>query len=133
MEDRLGGKVAIVTGGGSIGPGIGNGKAAAIIYAMEGASVMVVDSNLRAAEETKDVITKNNGVCIAFRADVSQSSDCKNMTEKCLEHFGRIDILHNNVGIEIPGDIDQASENDWNRTIDVNLKSMFLTCKYTVR
>jgi len=52
------------------------------------------------------------------------------MTEACIKHFGRIDILHNNVGIEIPGGIDQASEHDWNRTIDVNLKSMFLTCKY---
>jgi len=130
MGDRLEGKVAIVTGGGSIGPGIGNGKAAAILYAREGARVMVVDSNLLAAEETKDIISENNGVCIAFEADVSKSSDCKNMTEKCIKHFGRIDILHNNVGIEIPGGIDQTSENDWNRTISVNLKSMFLTCKY---
>ena len=132
MGDRLKGKIAIVTGGGSIGPGIGNGKAAAILYAREGASVMVVDSNLQAAEETKNIIIENSGICTVFRADVSQSLGCKNMIEKCIKHFGRIDILHNNVGIEIPGGIDQASENDWNRTIDVNLKSMFLTCKYTL-
>jgi len=132
MGDRLKGKIAIVTGGGSIGPGIGNGKAAAILYAREGASVMVVDSSTKAAEETKNIIVEENGICTIFRADVSQSIDCKNMIEKCIKHFGRIDILHNNVGIEIPGGIDQASENDWNRTIDVNLKSMFLTCKYTL-
>lgn len=132
MGDRLKGKIAIVTGGGSIGPGIGNGKAVAILYAREGASVMVVDSNLQAAEETKNIIIKDNGICIAFKADVSQSLDCKNMIKKCIQYFGRIDILHNNVGIEIPGGIDQASENDWNKTIDVNLKSMFLTCKYTL-
>ena len=132
MGDRLKGKIAIVTGGGSIGPGIGNGKAAAILYAKEGASVMVVDSNLQAAEETKNIIIEDNRICTTFRADVSQSIDCKNMIEKCIKYFGRIDILHNNVGIEIPGGIDQASEHDWNKTIDVNLKSMFLTCKYTL-
>jgi len=132
MSDRLKGKIAIVTGGGSIGPGIGNGKAAAILYAREGASVMVVDSNIQAADETKNIIIKDKGVCISFTADVSQSADCKNMVNKCIDYFGRIDILHNNVGIEIPGGIDQASELDWNKTIDVNLKSMFLTCKYTL-
>ena len=132
MGDRLKGKIAIVTGSGSIGPGIGNGKAAAILYAREGAGVMLVDSNLKAAEETKGIIIKDNGICTIFTADVSQSIDCKNLVEKCIEYFGKIDILHNNVGIEIPGGIDQASEHDWNRTIDVNLKSMFLTSKYTL-
>ena len=132
MADRVKGKIAIVTGGGSIGPGVGNGKAAAIIYAREGASVMVVDSNRKAAEDTRDIIIGEGGTCIAFKADVSQASDCINMIEKCINHFGKIDILHNNVGIEIPGGIDSASESDWDRTIEVNLKSMFLTCKYTL-
>ena len=132
MAGRLTGKIAIVTGGGSIGPGIGNGKAAAILYAREGAGVMVVDSNPKAAGETKDIIIKDNGICTTFAADVSQSIDCKNMIEECIAYFGKIDILHNNVGIEIPGGIDQASEDDWNKTIDVNLKSMFLTCKYAL-
>ncbi len=132
MEGRIKGKIAIVTGGGSIGPGIGNGKAAAILYAREGASVMVVDYNQKAAEDTRDIIIKEGGSCIAFKADVSQANDCNNMVEKCIKHFGKIDILHNNVGIEIPGGIDIASESDWDRTIEVNLKSMFLTCKYTL-
>jgi NAD(P)-dependent dehydrogenase (short-subunit alcohol dehydrogenase family) len=132
MADRVKGKIAIVTGGGSIGPGIGNGKAAAIVYAREGASVMVVDNNRKAAEDTRDIIIGEGGTSIAFEADVSQASDCTNMVEKCIDHFGKIDILHNNVGIEIPAGIDSASEVDWDRTIEVNLKSMFLTCKYTL-
>lgn len=132
MVDRIKGEIAIVTGGGSIGPGIGNGKAAAIVYAREGASVMVVDNNRKAAEDTRDIIIGEGGISIAFEADVSQASDCTNMVEKCIDHFGKIDILHNNVGIEIPAGIDSVSEADWDRTIEVNLKSMFLTCKYTL-
>ena len=132
MGDRVKGKVAIVTGAGSIGQGMGNGKAAAILYAREGARVMLVDCNLEAAEETKDLINEKGGNCITFEADVSQSNDCKSIIEKCIQTHGRVDILHNNVGIEIPGGIDEISEEDWDRTMNVNLKSMFLTCKYAL-
>ena len=132
MAARLENKIAIVTGGGSIGPGIGNGKATAILYAREGARVMVVDRDLSAAEETKKIITADDGTCITFQADVSNSDECKKMAENCLQHFHKIDILHNNVGIEIPGGIDSLSEENWNRTINVNLTSMFLTCKYVI-
>ncbi len=132
MGDRVKGKVAIVTGAGSIGPGMGNGKAAAILYAREGARVMLIDYNLEAAEETKSLIKEEGGECIAFKANVSQSGDCKSIIEKCIQTYGRVDILHNYVGIEIPGGIDEISEEDWNRTMDVNLKSMFLTCKYAL-
>ncbi|MCL0105096.1 SDR family oxidoreductase, partial [Dehalococcoidia bacterium] len=132
MGDRVKGKVAIVTGAGSIGQGMGNGKAAAILYAREGARVMLVDCNLEAAEETKNLINEEGGNCITFEADVSQSNDCKSIIEKCIQTYGRVDILHNNVGIEIPGGIDEISEEDWDRTMNVNLKSMFLTCKYAL-
>jgi len=126
MGDRVKGKVAIVTGAGSIGPGIGNGKAAAIIYAREGAKVMAVDCNLEAAEETKSLIDEEGGECITFKADVSKSSECKSIVEKCIQTFGRIDILHNNVGIVQPKGVVEASEEEWDKIINTNLKSMFL-------
>jgi len=132
MGNRVKGKVAIVTGAGSIGPGMGNGKAAAILYAREGAQVMLVDYNLKAAEETRSLIDKEGGDCITFKADVTKSTDCKNLVEKCVQTYGKINILHNNVGIEIPGGVDEMSEEDWDKTMRVNLKSMFLTCKYAI-
>ena len=132
MGDRIKCKVAIVTGAGSIGPGIGNGKACAIVYAREGARVMAVDVNLDAAEETRRMIAEEGGECITFQADVSKSSDCKSMVDKCLETFGRIDILHNNVGITGSGGPVEFPEEAWDRMMNINLKSMFLTCKYTL-
>jgi len=132
MGNRVKGKVAIVTGAGSVGPGMGNGKAAAILYAREEAQVMLVDYNLEAAEETKGLIDKEGGQCITFKADVSKASDCRSMVEKCIHTFGRVDILHNNVGIEIPGGAVETSEEDWDRMMNVDLKSMFLTCKYVL-
>jgi NAD(P)-dependent dehydrogenase (short-subunit alcohol dehydrogenase family) len=132
MGDRVKGKVAIVTGAGSSGPGIGNGKASAILYAREGARVLAVDYNLEAAEETKRLIDDEGGECIVFKADVTKSSDCKSMVDKCIHTFGRVDILHNNVGIVEPGGPVEISEETWDRVINVNLKSMFLSCKYAL-
>jgi len=132
MGERLKGKVAIVTGAGSIGPGIGNGKATAIVFAREGAKVMAVDCNLQAAQETKRLIDAEGGHCFVFEADVSRSDDCRNMVEKCIEIFGRVDILHNNVGLSARGGPVETSEEDWDRIMAVNVKSMFLTCKYVL-
>jgi NAD(P)-dependent dehydrogenase (short-subunit alcohol dehydrogenase family) len=132
MGERLKGKVAIVTGAGSVIPGMGNGKATAILFAREGARVMVVDLNLEAAEETKRIIDEEGGNSVAFKADVSKSSDCKSMVETCIQTFGQVDILHNNVGISLWGGAVETSEEDWDKVIDVNLKSMFLTCKYVL-
>lgn len=132
MSNRVKGKVAIVTGAGSIGLGMGNGKASAIVYAREGAQVMIVDCNIDAANETRDLIQEEGGDCIVFKADVSKSNDCKSIVENCIQTYGRIDILHNNVGIEVPGGINEIDEEDWDKTMTVNLKSMFLTCKYSI-
>jgi len=132
MGDRVKGKVAIVTGAGSIGPGMGNGKASAILYAREGAQVMLVDYRLEAAEETEHIIKEEGGDCIVFKADVSKSSDCKSMVEKCVQTFGRVDILHNNVGIVESGGAVETSEESWDKVMEVNLKSMFLACKYVL-
>jgi NAD(P)-dependent dehydrogenase (short-subunit alcohol dehydrogenase family) len=132
MVDRVKGKVAIVTGAGSVGVGVGNGKAAAILYAREGARVFLVDYNLEAAEETKKLIGEEGGDCMTSRGDVSKADDCRRVVEECIAAYGRLDILHNNVGIEIPGGIQEVSEEDWDRTLDVNLKSVFLMCKYAL-
>jgi len=132
MGDRLKGKVAIVTGAGSVLPGMGNGKATAIVFAREGAKVMAVDYNPEAAEETKKMIDQEGGECITFQADVSKASDCQKMFEACVEKFGRIDILHNNVGIGQWGGVLDTTEETCDKVMTVNVKSMFLTCKYVI-
>lgn len=132
MNGRVAGKVAIVTGAGSVGPGIGNGKAAAIVYAREGARVMLVDLHEEHAEATREMIEKEGGEAFTFEADVSLADDCHRAVEACVQTYGRVDILHNNVGIELPGGLAETTEEDWDRTMDVNLKSMFLLCKLVV-
>jgi NAD(P)-dependent dehydrogenase (short-subunit alcohol dehydrogenase family) len=132
MGERLKGKVAIVTGAGSSGPGMGNGKATAILFVREGAKVMAVDCNLDAAEETRRLIHEEGGDCVVFVADVSKAGDCKSMVENCMQTFGKIDILQNNVGIPSRYGIDKTSEEQWDKVMNVNLKSMFFTSKYAL-
>ena len=132
MGNRVKGKVAIVTGAGSVGDGMGNGKAASILYAREGAKVMLVDNKLESAQETKRLIDSEGGDCVTVQADVSSFKDCRGIAEECARIYGRIDILHNNVGIEIPGGIQEISEEDWDVVLNVNLKSVFLTCKFVL-
>jgi NAD(P)-dependent dehydrogenase (short-subunit alcohol dehydrogenase family) len=130
---RVQGKVAVVTGAGSDGPGIGNGKAAAIVYAREGARVMLVDRNLAAAEETREMIEAEGGECFTFQADVSVAVECRAIAEACVERYGRIDILHNNVAIPgDPGGPVEVEEDSWDHVMAVNLKSIFLMMKYVL-
>jgi NAD(P)-dependent dehydrogenase (short-subunit alcohol dehydrogenase family) len=132
MSGELKDKVAIVTGAGSVGAGIGNGKATAIVFSRESAKLMLVDCNLRAVEETRDLIEQDGGTAFTYVADVSQSQDCRSIIDTCLQTYGRIDILHNNVGIEIAGGLEETTEEAWDRTLLVNLKSMFMLCKYAI-
>ncbi len=132
MGERLKDKMAIVTGAGSVGPGWGNGKATAVLFAREGASVLGVDISLAAVEETKGIIDQEGGDCTVHEADVSKSDEVKAMVERCIQTYGRIDILHNNVGIIVVGGPVETSEETWDRVNAVNLKSMFLTCKYVL-
>jgi NAD(P)-dependent dehydrogenase (short-subunit alcohol dehydrogenase family) len=132
MVGRVEGKVALVTGAGSVGPGWGNGKAAAVLYAREGAKVFAVDLNEAAAEETAAIIREEGGGVTVARADVSKAADVEAMVGACVEAYGRIDILHNNVGIVEVGGPVELSEAAWDRVNDVNLKSMFLTHKYAL-
>ena len=132
MAGRLAGKVAIVTGAGSIGPGWGNGKAVAALFAREGAKVLAVDLNADAAAETKAIIAGEGGTCEIAAADVSRGDDVKALVEACVKRWGRIDVLHNNVGILDSGGPVEESEEVWDKTVRVNLKSMFLTCKHVL-
>jgi NAD(P)-dependent dehydrogenase (short-subunit alcohol dehydrogenase family) len=134
MDQRLKAKIAIVTGSGqSPGDTVGNGRATSILFARAGAKVLLVDHRLGSARETQDMIAKEGGESLAFAADVTQADDCRRMADTCAQTFGRIDILVNNVGIggEDPGPV-KLKEEVWDRIFAVNLKSMFLTCKYVL-
>ncbi len=132
MTGRVQDKVAIVTGAGASGPGWGNGKAAAVLYAREGAKVFAVDLDEAAAASTTAIIEEEGGIAAAFKADVSDAGQIEAMVASCLEAFGRIDILHNNVGIlELGGPV-EASEESWERVMAVNLRSQFLTHKHVL-
>ena len=113
--DRLKGKVAMVVGAGSIGPGWGNGKATAVTFAREGAQVFCVDRNPAAAEETVGIITREGGKAMAFTADVSRAADVEAMVAACLKAYGRIDVLDNNVGIAEVGSVVEVAEDQWDR------------------
>lgn len=132
MGGRLQDKIAIVTGAGSVGPGWGNGKATAVLFAREGAKILAVDVNPVAAEETQKIIEDEGGACVPYQANVAKAGDVAALVEACLDAFGRVDILHNNVGIVEVGGPVELSEDDWDRVNEVNLKSMFLTCKYVL-
>lgn len=132
MGIRLKDKVALVTGAGSVGAGWGNGKATAVLFAREGAKVFAVDINLAAAQETKSIIDKEGGDCTVHQADVSKAKEVQEMVERGIQIFGRVDILHNNVGIVEVGGPVEISEENWDKMMAINLKSMFLTCKYCI-
>jgi NAD(P)-dependent dehydrogenase (short-subunit alcohol dehydrogenase family) len=132
VADRLAGKVAMVTGAGSIGPGWGNGKAAAVLFAREGARVYAVDVSAPAVHETKAIIEDAGGQCETFVGDISSPSDVAAMVADCQRIFGGIDVLHNNVGIGLLGGLTDTSEADWDRVMAVNMKGMFLMCKQVV-
>src|SRR5439155_18325804 len=123
MVDRLRGKVAIVVGAGSIGPGWGNGKAIAVTFAREGAKVLCVDIDPAAAEETVGIIRGEGGKARLFQADVTKSANVAAMTEECMKAYGRIDVLDNNVGIAAVGGVVEVSEEEWDRVMAINLKS----------
>ena len=132
MAGRLDAKAAIVTGAGSIGPGWGNGKAAAVAYAREGARVLCADLNIAAAEETAGIIAGEGGTAAVFEVDVTDSAAVEAMVADAIARWGAVDILHNNVGIAELGGPVEASEESWDRVHDVNLKSAFLTCKHVL-
>ena len=132
MAARLQARIAIVCGAGSIGPGWGNGKCTAIAVAREGAVVLCVDRKLAAAEETVGLITKEGGRASAYACDVTDEAQVKALAAACLKAHGRIDILHNNVGIGARGGPVETDLETWQRVMNVNVTSIFLTCKHVL-
>jgi NAD(P)-dependent dehydrogenase (short-subunit alcohol dehydrogenase family) len=132
MPRRLTDKIAIVVGAGSSGPGWGNGKATAVTFAREGAKVLCVDVNVQAAEETAGIIAGEGGQARVFRADVTSSADLAAMTQSCLDAWGRIDVLDNNVGIAVVGGVVEIEEAEWDRVMAVNLKSCLFAMKHVI-
>lgn len=129
---RLEGKVALVFGAGSLGPGWGIGKAMSVLFARHGAHVAAVDVNLAAAEETAGIIAAEHGSAMALQADVSAAEDTARVVERVAATFGRLDVLVNNVGIGRIGGPVELPEADWDRIAAVNLKGPFLACKHAV-
>jgi NAD(P)-dependent dehydrogenase (short-subunit alcohol dehydrogenase family) len=130
---RLEGKVAIVTGGGSSGPGLGNGKATSILFAREGCRVLVVDRSEGAAAETVEQIKKEGGEASIFIADVTNTDDCAAMVRAATERYGALHILINNVGIGGRAvSVLDAEEADWDRVMAVNVKGMMLAAKQAI-
>lgn len=134
--ERLKEKVAIVTGAGSrAGYADGTGLATAVLFAMQGAKVLVVDVDADNAARTVAAIEETEGETSAFVGDVTKSADCKAMVEAAIERFGHLNILFNNVGISgigNPGTVLDVNEDGWERMMDINLKSMMLASKYVI-
>lgn len=134
MGDRLAGKVAVVVGGGQTpGETIGNGRATAIVFAQQGARVIVVDRRADSAEETVAMIRAEGGEGRAHAADITDVDSCRSIPEAAMAAYGALDVLHNNVGIG-GGDrpATTLAEEDWDRIFDVNLKAMWRTCKVAI-
>ncbi|POR49968.1 SDR family NAD(P)-dependent oxidoreductase [Bosea psychrotolerans] len=132
MADRLKSKIAIVFGAGSSGPGWGNGKAAAVAFAREGARVACIDVSQAAADETAGIIAGEGGVAIALAADVTQQGSIDAAVTATMTRFGRIDILHNNVGVTHMGGPVELSEEQFKAAVDLNLGPVFRCSKAVI-
>ncbi|HAL62400.1 MAG TPA: short-chain dehydrogenase [Chloroflexi bacterium] len=124
---RLAGKVAIITGAGA-----GIGRATALLFAREGAEVVVADCDPEKGAETVSLIKENGGAAIFVQVDVSKAADVKKMVKTSVERYGKLDILINNAGIYAQADVVEAAEEEWDRLLDVNLKGVFLCSKYSI-
>ncbi len=132
MTRRLAERIALVFGAGSIGPGWGNGKAASVLYAREGAHVICIDQAIEAAKETVAIILGEGGRATPFACDVTKSEQVQALVDEAVHIHGRIDILHNNVGHATMGGPVELSEADWHRALDLNVTSCFITAKHVL-
>lgn len=125
-------KVAIVAGGGALGEGIGNGRAASILLADAGVRVLVVDRDEELANNTVKMIKDKGGEALGIGGDLTQSDQCKKVVDFVLKNWGRLDILDNNIGIDSKLSVVDETEEYWDRVMEVNLKPMFLMSKYAI-
>jgi NAD(P)-dependent dehydrogenase (short-subunit alcohol dehydrogenase family) len=128
----LAGKVALISGGGAAGDGIGNGRAAAILLARAGTKVMVADRDTKLAERTVEMIAAEGGTAAAIGADVTNETDCKRLVDETVARFGRLDFLDNNVGIGSRGSVVDEKPEQYRKVMQVNVESMFLLSKYAI-
>jgi NAD(P)-dependent dehydrogenase (short-subunit alcohol dehydrogenase family) len=128
----LSGKVALISGGGAAGDGIGNGRAAAILLARAGAKVLVADRDLQLAERTVEMIVAEGGAAAALACDVTKEADCKQLVDATVDRFGRLDFLDNNVGIGSRGSVVDERPEEYRRVMQINVESMFLLSKYAI-
>ena len=127
-ERRFAGKVALVTGAGS-----GIGRATAIAFAAEGASVVLADIDTVGNEETARLVAEHGARVLSVKCDVTSSSDIQSVIEQTVQEFGRLDVAFNNAGIEQPpAPLVDISEDDWSRLLDIDLRSAFLCMKYEI-
>jgi NAD(P)-dependent dehydrogenase (short-subunit alcohol dehydrogenase family) len=133
-EGRLAGRTAVVVGGGQTpGETIGNGRATALRFAQEGARLLVVDRDIARAQDTVEAITAAGGEATAFGADITDAEQCAAITEAAVERLGRLDILHNNVGIGVgDGTPTTITPEGLDLLFDVNLKGMIQTCRFAL-
>jgi len=124
---RLREKVAIITGAGS-----GIGRTTALLFSEEGAKVVVVDIDKARGQDTVDIITRKGREAILVPTDITDPSQVKSMVTKVIEAYGRMNILVNNAGIYVQGDIISTNEEQWDKIIAVNLRAAFLCCKYCI-
>jgi len=129
---RLAGKVALVTGAGSVGSGWGNGRAMAVVFAQEGASVFLVDRDAEALEITAKQIREASGTVVTRIGDVTDPGSVEEFVTGCADEFGSLDVLVNNVGGSRAGGVGELSLEEWNAQLQVNLTSVFLGCKFAV-
>lgn len=132
MKKRLEDKAIIVVGAGTMGEGVGNGKAAAIQFAREGAKVLCVDRDESAADITTSIIRDEGGRAETCVADIVNPAECAHVVDTCLRHFDKLDVLHNNVGVAFGAEIVDTTEEDWVKTFDASVKGMFLMCKHAI-
>jgi len=133
-QTRLADKVAIVTGAGATGSGdfVGIGQAISILFARQGAKVLLVDRDQKNAETTLATIREEGGEASVFLGDVTSNADCQDMAQAAVSRYGKLNILVNNVGISGPGSVTDVDEDFWDTVIDVNLKSVMLTSKHAI-
>lgn len=132
MTQRLAGRIAIVTGAGCVGPGWGNGRATAVRFAQEGASVLAVDKLRSALDETLARAGDAAARIVPHVCDATSGAEVALIVRACVDRFGRVDILVNNIGGSAAGGPVELSEEAWDAQVDFNLKSVFLTCKHVL-
>jgi NAD(P)-dependent dehydrogenase (short-subunit alcohol dehydrogenase family) len=132
MAGRLDGKIAIVTGAGCVGTGWGNGRATCVRFAQEGAKIFAVDLRADTMEETLSRVREAGGEIEPYLCDVTDGAAVDTMVAACIARFGTVDILVNNVGGSAKGGVTNLSEDDWDRQMNFNLKSVYLTCRAVI-